>query len=334
MSDYFTLHFNDRTDKSHALSRAVVVPIERPSFDFGWQGLRLFGAALVVSAFVISSAQLMRSFALSPGNRSASIVQSGDIQSSNTDSNSALPTPAPLEEIATKPDSSDLQVVLDRWQGDYPAAKFGVVVSELTGPKRKSNLSPITQFRAASIYKLYIADYIYDQVSNGNISLSSTLGMYRSVGDCIKPMIVVSDNACGESLGGAIGWTRLNNYVHSAGFVDTNLVPVNVTTAADVAKYLEQLYDGTLISNAELSKQLLSHMSVQKFRSAIPAGVPGVPVADKVGYIPGVWNDGAIVYGPKSTYVLVVLSQNSRSSAIKDLSTRVADILNQPIIRR
>lgn len=334
MSDYFSGHINNQTERPPVLSRVSVVPIEQPIFNFGWQGLRLFCAGLVVSGFIVSSAQLIRSFALSSGNRSASIVQPSGTQSSSTDSNAALPAPTPLDEIATKPDSSDLQAVLDKWQSDYPRAKFGVVVNELTGPERKAHLSPVTQFRAASIYKLYIADYIYDQVSSGGMSLSSTLGMYRSVGDCMRPMIVVSDNSCGEALGGAIGWTRLNDYVHSAGFEDTNLVPVNVTTAADVAKYLKQLYDGTLISNAELSKQLLAYMSVQKFRSAIPAGVPGVPVADKVGYIPGVWNDGAIVYSPKNTYILVVLSQNSSSSAIKDLSTRVADLLNQPITRR
>jgi beta-lactamase class A len=129
-------------------------------------------------------------------------------------------------------------------------------------------------------------------------------------------------------MGHAVGWPTLHSYARSLGLSGTTLSPVNTTTATDIANLLMQLYNGQLINNPEHTNQLMGYMKSQTYRSGIPAGVPGTAVANKVGFNPGIWNDAAIVYGPKSTYVLVVLS-NSGSSAIKDLSSRLAEFFNQ-----
>lgn len=65
-------------------------------------------------------------------------------------------------------------------------------------------------------------------------------------------------------------------------------------------------------------------MKRQIFRKGIPAGV-GVPVADKVGFIPdeGLYHDSAIVYAPSGVYVLVIYTQGSNWAAIADAAKQI-----------
>ncbi len=76
-------------------------------------------------------------------------------------------------------------------------------------------------------------------------------------------------------------------------------------------------------------------MESQKYRERIPGGVPGgVTVADKPGWLTvaegdgeNVQNDAAIVYGPKSTYILVITTTGSTTQPLADLSRQVYDYL-------
>ncbi len=141
-------------------------------------------------------------------------------------------------------------------------------------------------------------------------------------------MITISDNTCGESIGYGLGWLALDNFVRASGYTKTAISSYNVTSANDTATFLEKLEGGQLLS-AEHRATLLGYMSQQIYRSAIPAGAPGIKVVDKVGFTPNNWNDAAIVYHPKGTYVLVVLSKDAGTDPIKDLSARVSAFMNR-----
>ncbi len=250
-----------------------------------------------------------------------------------------LPAPAPqpaveppttVNTVATQPvNSSDLQSILDKWQKNYTWAKTGIVVQELGGSNRSASLNPNKQYPAASLFKVFLANYVYDQIDQGKLSFSQTLhGMPANIATCIQRMIVISDNACGDSVGDAVGWTNLHNFVRAEGYNDTIMSPDNITTAGDMAKFLANLQNGTAMA-ADHKNQLIGYMKVQKYRDGIPAGVPGQSVADKIGSNPGIYHDAAIVYGPKSTYVLVIMSQNGSPAAFKDLSARLSKYFNQ-----
>lgn len=227
-------------------------------------------------------------------------------------------------------DSNELQAIINKWRADYSNGTVGVYIQELGGDKRKANLNVSQTVEAASLYKLFIADYLYNNIDRGKLSFNSVMSsMTKNVGDCLKPMIVMSDNACGEGFGYSIGWPVLHNYVRAEGFKQTTMSPVNQTTAGDMGKYLSLLYSGKLIKNDIYRQQLIEYMKVQIYRYGIPAGVPGQTVANKVGSNPGYYHDAAIVYGPKSTYILAVVSENSSITAIKELSTRVAKFFDQ-----
>jgi beta-lactamase class A len=80
----------------------------------------------------------------------------------------------------------------------------------------------------------------------------------------------------------------------------------NSTTARGLLVLLEKLGRGEAVSKSA-DAEMVNVLARQKFRDAIPAGLPaGTRVAHKTGNITRIHHDAAIVYGPKP-YVLVVL---------------------------
>jgi beta-lactamase class A len=80
----------------------------------------------------------------------------------------------------------------------------------------------------------------------------------------------------------------------------------NATTARALAVLMQKLALGEAVS-ATADAEMVAILKRQKFRDAIPSGVPdGTAVAHKTGNITRIHHDAAIVYGPRP-YVLVVL---------------------------
>ena len=58
------------------------------------------------------------------------------------------------------------------------------------------------------------------------------------------------------------------------------------------------------------------------YRQGIPAGASG-SVADKVGFLNGLLHDAAIVYSPKGTYALVIMTDGSSWAEIADITRQI-----------
>ncbi len=224
------------------------------------------------------------------------------------------------------PTSTGLQILLQDWQNDT-GLTVGVVVRELNATGRSASINTNTQFLPASLSKIYLIHYLYNGIERGRWTANSKFGTSYTVGQCIERMVVVSDNGCFNAIGSNRGWSNVASFAQSQGFTSTNPNPsIYTTTANDTALYMSKLYGGSLVSSTHRS-QLLGYMRRQIYRTGIPLGSKG-SVADKVGYWGSYRHDVAIVYHPKSTYVLSILTIGGSNAQLADLARRVSSFMD------
>ena len=223
--------------------------------------------------------------------------------------------------------SKGVQLLINNWVkskgGDY-----GIVFQSLDGSGIQASYNASKQYTSASIYKIYIASLIYQRVGRGEMDLASGLSNGYSVSACIEKMIVYSDNGCAIALGYLIGWSANDSTLRSQGFTGTTLSSgAHLTTAHDAAKWMEGLYDSSLVSGGN-REALLSYLGRNIYRFGIPAG-SGSHVADKVGMLAQYNHDVAIVFHPKGAYVLSAMSSGSSLYRISDLAKEIYAVMGQ-----
>jgi beta-lactamase class A len=233
--------------------------------------------------------------------------------------------------------SKGLQSVIDGWIATHGTG-YSVAVLSLDGDSVAASYKATTTTVPASTYKLFVTYAAYHLAEQGKLSLSSPLLNGLTAEQCIENAIVNSDNTCAEVIGNQIGWETIDQIDAKAGFTDTVIDNYDAdggytgdkqSTAANLAAYLEQLQKGTLLNSTD-TKALLGYMERQVYQTGIPAGSAGAAVADKVGFLETVTHDAAIVYAPKGTYVLVIMSTTGNNWAnIKDLAAAIYQYLNQ-----
>ncbi|HSH55586.1 MAG TPA: serine hydrolase [Candidatus Limnocylindrales bacterium] len=232
--------------------------------------------------------------------------------------------------------SAQLQEKLNAWIASH-SGRYQVAIRELNGRGREASHKVAQQTVMASTYKTFLAFVAYKQAEGGGLNLGTVIHNGRTIEQCIEVMIVNSDNDCAVKLGRYIGWAKADQIIASSGFEGIvlnnydssgNIRGDKLVNAREQAKFLAQLSAGSLI-NSKNSGKLIDYMKRQTYRSGIPAGSRGAPVADKVGFLNNYLHDVGIVYGPKATYALVIMSEGSSWTNIKDLSQAVYDFMNE-----
>jgi beta-lactamase class A len=108
----------------------------------------------------------------------------------------------------------------------------------------------------------------------------------------------------------------------------------NQVTANGLLKLLRMIAEGRAWS-PEICAQMLEIMLDQRFKSGIPAGLPGdAHVAHKTGNISTVHHDAGIIYmGNRNPYFLVILTQfpaeSKRSAAVAEVSRDLFETLGR-----
>jgi beta-lactamase class A len=221
-----------------------------------------------------------------------------------------------------------LQSIIDNFVNANTPANWGIVVKDLkTG--QTASYQPDRQIASASLYKLFVAERIYQRIDVGQLNYGDPAGggTGETVDQCLIVMINVSDNDCGRALGGILGWGAQNQALSQEGYTETDMSTPQQTSASDVARLFTRLYDRTLVSpNSE--DKFLGLLKDQQVNNRLPQGLPaGTVVAHKTGDLDGVVHDAGIVYGPKTDYLVVVTSGSW--NAVGDIPPMFSDLSSQ-----
>lgn len=264
---------------------------KRPAIAFGLVATALIASTAMVS--VLSTPQSTTARAASAERPAAAKV---------------VPPAAARVAAAAAPQKNGLQDLLNSFAAANPD-KFGIVVKDMTTGETAS-VNADRQIESASLYKMFVAQRIYQQIDLGQLSASQPAGGYtgRNINDCMTIMINISDNDCGRALGDILGWGAQNQALNVEGYKATDLSTPQQTSAADVATLFSRLYNGTLVSGNSSAK-FIALLKDQRVNNRLPVGLPpGTVIAHKTGDLDGVVHDAGIVYGPKTNYLVVVTS--------------------------
>jgi beta-lactamase class A len=205
-----------------------------------------------------------------------------------------------------------LDEVVDRFVAEQDVP-FRVVARRLPdGPQVARQAD--RQVLSASLYKLFVARELVRRMHTGTLDRAAPAaatadGKPRTAGDCLRDMIVVSDNPCGLWGLGQVGSGRLDATLARDGFTGTSLASPQRTTAADVARFLERARDGTLLGpgGEAATAELCDLLRAQQVNDRFPRGLPsGTPIAHKTGDRRHWAHDAGIITLPGGDELLLV----------------------------
>jgi beta-lactamase class A len=207
------------------------------------------------------------------------------------------------------------------------AAHYAVVVKDLRDG-RGVEIDAGRVFYAASLFKLEVMYEIFQQRAAGLLDFGQEyvasdyysgfdLGPHLvgqcatvNIGDLLGAMMSVSDNVAAVMLQDRAGAGNINDAMASLGLEQTRLTEDGSlpATAGDVARLLELIARGMAVDR-DASKGMADLLATEKINDRIPEGLPdGTLLAHKTGNWDNATHDAGIVYGERSAYVIVLMS--------------------------
>ena len=228
---------------------------------------------------------------------------------------------------------------------------FGVYVKSLADGKG-GTISRNRSFYAASLYKTWVLLEALHQRDAGLLDLDETLivsDYYASLGlnsgeleacervsvrEAIGRMMSVSDNVAANLALDRVGAWNVNLAIEALGLGASGFVGGSLpTTAADMALLLEAVAQGQALNEASSGETLLL-LGSEVVDGRLPALLPAeARVAHKTGSWDTATHDAGIVFSPKATYIIVVLTDygyaDGGAERIAELSRAVYDYYNR-----
>lgn len=262
-----------------------------------------------------------------------------------------------VENIRKENELSGLQKDLEAMIADAEG-EWSIYVKDLSTGHTIS-INPQEMY-AASLIKLFVMEssfYHMDElIENAGVYNGDPAVGKEQIAETLAAMITVSDNEAynemvrlhsnqhsfTEGCRSVEEYIEENDYDHteiystlwpsSTAFETRDANGNNHTSVIDCAYLLEDIYYGRCVSK-KASKEMLELLLQQQVVHKIPAGIPeGVKVANKTGETDEVQHDVAIVFGPKTDYIICVMSSDltyawEDATLIPKISARVYEEL-------
>jgi beta-lactamase class A len=214
-----------------------------------------------------------------------------------------------------EPEIDDWDALQYELEEKYNGQEYAILAIDLRNTERQIAVNADDEMPTASVYKLFTAYSILKAVEEGQDWNSPLLN--TTLSNCFDKMIIDSDNDCAHAWGDTHGWQAIMNEASAIGSRIELLQDYTSTSANELAVLLQKIYNGEILSVVSREK-LLSDMKTQRFRQGIPAGTPNKVVADKVGFLNGILNDAALIYGDDGDYILIILTNGYSWSSIAE----------------
>lgn len=162
-------------------------------------------------------------------------------------------------------------------------------------------------FRSASLYKLIVLYGVFYEAQRGRLDITNP-----TIKNQMEQMITVSSNEAAIALAQRISWEKLDEIAKSIGMKNTSMYNPITTTPEDMTNLIYLIAtDRALDPNS--SMQMRDIMLRQRLNDRIPALLPDIPIAHKTGELDDVLHDAGIVYGPKNTYLITLMSKDNKT---------------------
>ncbi|MEX1254978.1 MAG: serine hydrolase [Dehalococcoidia bacterium] len=261
--------------------------------------------------------------------------------------------PAPPSRYQPMPFASDpvlVGIVRDTLGAD--AGRFGIVIKNLADGRGVA-LAPDRVYYAASLFKTWVMLEAFHQrearvlgfderytVTDYYAEYGLTAGQLQacqdaSVREMLLSMMRISDNVAANMLLDRVNAENVRRALRGMGlqvstFAGGGSLPLN---ASDTALLLEAIARRQALSPAA-SDEMLALLASETYNDRLPALLPaGTRVAHKTGDWENATHDAGIVFSPRATYVIVVLSDfgfsDDGATPIARVSRAVYDYYNR-----
>ena len=183
----------------------------------------------------------------------------------------------------------ELTALLDKEDGDWSLWLYDLTEN------REFTYNNV-QMPSASLMKLFVAGTYFDRVENDELELTE----YAE--DNLYSMLAHSSNDAWARMEEIIGY---GNVYAAYGMIEGNYV------------------------SKQCCDTILNALLQQKYIAKIPAGIPDdeAEVANKTGELIGAENDAAIVYGNKTDYILVIMSDNVEGEKAREFIVNLSGMV-------
>ncbi|OGG14754.1 hypothetical protein A2773_04025 [Candidatus Gottesmanbacteria bacterium RIFCSPHIGHO2_01_FULL_39_10] len=204
------------------------------------------------------------------------------------------------------------------------------------------------KFEAASLYKLWVMATVFEEIKKGTIAeevvLSANLkDLYEKfdvatesadfkdeeislpVSEALRRMITISDNNAALLLSGKLGLSKVRSFLSRYEFADSSMKEVPITSAYDIGIFFEKLEKGEIIDQ-DYSHQMIEILKNQAIKRKIPKYLPDdIEIAHKTGELYPYTHDGGIVYSPKNSFIIIIMSKDPKYKEAEEKIAKLSE---------